>query len=112
MRTRLGVAVLLGEPRSRVSSTSTTFTWAQVQDPKARMRTWKGWQFCSETGIPGYAARTWAKTSGEVILQARRPRLSLFQAGVTLVKVQGVGSTRSAGQSAENQPVVGSRMRV
>ena len=54
--------------------------------------------------MPGYAARTWAKTRGELILHATRPRLSLFHAGVTLVKVQGVGSTRSAGQSAENQP--------
>ena len=71
--------------------------------------TWKGWQFCSDTGMPGYAARTWANTSGDVILHARRPRLSLFQAGVMLVKVQGVGSAgrrraSRAPSSGENQP--------
>lgn len=30
------------------------------------------------TGMPGYAARTCANTSGDTILQARRDRFSLF----------------------------------
>ena len=46
--------------------------------------------------MPGIAARTWAKTSGDAIFRARRPRFSLFQAGVTEVKTQGVGSAREA----------------
>ena len=35
-------------------------------------------QFCSLTGMPGYAALTWANMSGEMILLARRERFSLF----------------------------------
>lgn len=50
---------------------------------------WNGWQFCSETGIPGYAARTCAKMTPLSSLVASRFRFSLFHAGVMLVKTCG-----------------------
>lgn len=50
---------------------------------------WKGWQLASDTGMPGYAARTWAKMSPLSSLAASRFRLSLFQAGVMEVKTCG-----------------------
>lgn len=36
-------------------------------------------------------ARTWAKMRGEAVLEARRERLGLFQAGVVDVKMHGSG---------------------
>lgn len=36
-------------------------------------------------------ARTWAKTSGDWVLEARRERLGEFQAGVVEVKIMGSG---------------------
>ena len=36
-------------------------------------------------------ARTWAKISEEVVLDARRSRLMQFQAGIVDVKMQGSG---------------------
>ena len=47
---------------------------------------WKGWQLVSLVSVPGVAARTWAKKSGEEIFSANRCKLILFQAGVTLNK--------------------------
>lgn len=36
-------------------------------------------------------ARTWAKISEEVVLEAMRDRLMQFQAGMVEVKMQGLG---------------------
>jgi hypothetical protein len=55
---------------------------------------WKGWQFASETGIPGLAARTWAITHGLATTPARVRRLALFHAGVI--------ERKSAGRSAKS----------
>ena len=55
----------------------------------------KGWQFVSER-FPSVVARTWAKTKDEVVLEARRERFGLFQAGVVEVKMHGVGPRRGS----------------
>ena len=55
-----------------------------------RPRWEKGWQLESER-LPSVVARTWAKMSDEVVLEASRDRLMQFQAGVVLVKMQGSG---------------------
>jgi hypothetical protein len=49
-----------------------------------------GWQFESER-LPSVVARTWAKISEEVVLEAMRDRLMQFQAGIVDVKTQGSG---------------------
>ena len=41
--------------------------------------------------FPSVVARTWAKMSDEVVLEAMRERLMQFQAGMVDVKTQGVG---------------------
>ena len=51
-----------------------------------------GWQFCSLTGIPGYAALTCAKMRRDDTLSASRLRLLLFHAGRIDVNTAGSGS--------------------
>lgn len=49
----------------------------------------QGWQLLSDTE-PEVLARTWAKIKGLLIFSASRTKLTLFHAGVTEVKIQGV----------------------
>lgn len=49
-----------------------------------------GWQLESDR-LPSVVARTCAKMSDEVVLDAMRDRLMQFQAGIVEVKTQGSG---------------------
>jgi hypothetical protein len=50
----------------------------------------KGWQLESER-LPWVVARTWAKMSEDVVLEAMRVRLMQFHAGMVDVKTHGSG---------------------
>ncbi len=50
----------------------------------------KGWQLESER-LPSVVARTWAKISEDVVLDAIRERLMQFQAGMVDVNTHGSG---------------------
>lgn len=64
----------------------------------------QGWQFVSDTA-PDVLARTWANTSGLLIFSASLTKLTLFHAGVTDVKMQGVmGSCSVSGVSLSYHP--------